>query len=434
MSAELIVLVDLPWQRPKDPKMSMGHASLVAALQARSNVDLKSVVIPANTPKQDANALAARILEHAAGASRVDIGIGVYVWNERLVRLLLAALRTKGFRGRIILGGPQISYSRQGLEVLHPEADVFVRGYGEEALCELVQHPGRLVEGVHFAGALDMCSHAAIAPASLPSPWLSGVDSPFQQQFVRWETQRGCPMRCSFCQHKEAGCLRHRALARDRILAEVDYLCAAGVSEVAVIDPIFNLAPHAVEVLERFAARGFQGRLSLQCWAERIDDRFLNAAEKLEATLELGLQTIHRREAEAVRRPVNLNRIAQALARVRRRGINHEVSIIFGLPEQTLDSFIDTVAWCLDMKVPVIKAFPLMLLRGTALDQERHRWDLVESDDSIPVVVQSNTFNRRQWGLMRRISLALQRTERAHPDLPELLELAGQLDPRREAA
>ncbi|PKN30889.1 MAG: B12-binding domain-containing radical SAM protein, partial [Deltaproteobacteria bacterium HGW-Deltaproteobacteria-20] len=153
--SRLIVLVDLPCQRPKDPKMSVGHASLVAALQARTNVDVKSVVIPANTPKQDANALAARILEHAAGASRVDIGIGVYVWNDHLVRRLLAALRTKGLTGRIILGGPQISYSGRGLEALYPEADVFVRGYGEDALCELVQHPGRVVEGVHLAGAPD---------------------------------------------------------------------------------------------------------------------------------------------------------------------------------------------------------------------------------------------------------------------------------------
>jgi radical SAM superfamily enzyme YgiQ (UPF0313 family) len=407
--------------------MSVGHASLVAALQARTNVDVKSVVIPANTPKQDANALAARILEHAAGASRVDIGIGVYVWNDHLVRRLLAALRTKGLTGRIILGGPQISYSGRGLEALYPEADVFVRGYGEDALCELVQHPGRVVEGVHLAGAPDMCSHAAIAPASLPSPWLSGVDSPFEQRFVRWDTQRGCPMRCSFCQHKEAGCLRDRALAQDRILAEIDYLCAAGVSEVAVIDPIFNLAPHAVEVLERFAVRGFQGRLSLQCWAPGIDDHFLNAAEKLNARLEFGLQTIHRREAEAVRRPVNLDRFARTLAGVRQRGIDHEVSIIFGLPEQTLDSFIDTVGWCLDMKVPVIRAFPLMLLRGTALDQERHRWNLVESDDVIPVVVQSSTFDRQQWEVMRRVSLALQRTEGANPNLHEVLALADRL-------
>ncbi|PKN31186.1 MAG: hypothetical protein CVU63_25255, partial [Deltaproteobacteria bacterium HGW-Deltaproteobacteria-20] len=162
-------------------------------------------------------------------------------------------------------------------------------------------------------------------------------------------------------------------------------------------------------------------------WAPGIDDHFLNAAEKLNARLEFGLQTIHRREAEAVRRPVNLDRFARTLAGVRQRGIDHEVSIIFGLPEQTLDSFIDTVGWCLDMKVPVIRAFPLMLLRGTALDQERHRWNLVESDDVIPVVVQSSTFDRQQWEVMRRVSLALQRTEGANPNLHEVLALADRL-------
>lgn len=424
MKVDRIVLVDIPRRRPKDPKMSVGHASLVAVLRARTSVDVKSVVIPANASKLDA---AGQILRRAAGETWADIGIGVYVWNERLIQEMLPALRAKGFTGRIILGGPQISYSGPGLETLYPDADVFVRGYGEDVLCELVQHPSTPIDGVHHAGAVDRCSRAAIDTAKLPSPWLSGVDSLSQHQYVRWETQRGCPMHCSFCQHREAGRLRHRAFARDRILAEVDDICAAGVLEVTVIDPIFNLAPHAVEVLERFAVRGFQGRLSLQCWAESIDDRFLDAAEKLNARLEFGLQTIHRQEAEAVRRPVNLDRFARTLAGVRQRGIDHEVSIIFGLPEQTLDSFIDTVGWCLEMKVPVIRAFPLMLLRGTALDQERHRWNLIESDESIPVVVQSNAFDRQQWEVMRRVSLALQRTEGANPNLQEVLTLADRL-------
>lgn len=39
----------------------------------------------------------------------VDIAVGAYVWAEEFLKALLALLRRRGFRDRIILGGPQIS-------------------------------------------------------------------------------------------------------------------------------------------------------------------------------------------------------------------------------------------------------------------------------------------------------------------------------------
>jgi hypothetical protein len=57
--------------------------------------------------------------------------------------------------------------------------------------------------------------------------------------------------------------------------------------------------------------------------------------------------------------------------------------------------------------VPTLNAFPLMLLRGTAMERDRARWGLVESDDDIPLVVQSNTFTRADWLAMREITEAL---------------------------
>ncbi|RDJ94133.1 hypothetical protein B4Q13_16875, partial [Lacticaseibacillus rhamnosus] len=64
----------------------------------------------------------------------------------------------------------------------------------------------------------------------------------------------------------------------------------------------------------------------------------LDAAAALDTCLEFGLQTIHEREGEAVLRRNHIGRVDDVLAGVRRRHIDHEVSLIFGLPEQTLAS------------------------------------------------------------------------------------------------
>lgn len=423
-----IVLVDLYWTRDKDPRVPLGHASLLASLRHVPGVTTQSIVVPVNLARVDPDQLAERVLAAAAGPpDAVDVAIGAYVWAEEILKELLAILRRRGFRGRIILGGPQISYSGPGLERLYPEADVFVRGYGETALTSLAQAPGRpSIVGVHHAGDEGPCSQTTVDLDAIPSPWLTGVVPIEGQRFIRWETQRGCPYRCTFCQHREPGArLVRRQLARTRILDEIALFCRHDVREIAVLDAIFNIGSGATDILHAFAEGGFRGRVSPQCRAEFVTPDFLDAAARLDTRLEFGLQTIHAAEGAAIDRRNQIEKVDQALAEVRRRAIPHEVSLIFGLPEQTLDSFLASVRWCLERRVPVIKAFPLMLLRGTPLERARHRWSLRERGVSMPVVVASNSFDEDDWAQMARISEALAETEGVHPaDVEELLRLA----------
>ncbi|TVR00904.1 MAG: radical SAM protein [Deltaproteobacteria bacterium] len=429
-----LVLVEFFWTRDKDPRIPLGHASLLTAVRERGRVEVRSLPIAVNSDEGEASAVTTRILRETAGLPHhtVDIAFGAYVWGETLLRDVLRRLRDAGFAGRVILGGPQISYHGGGLESLYPEADVFIRGYGEEALATLVESAqSRSIPGVHHAGEVDLVLQAAVELESLPSPWLTGTIPLGNQAFIRWETQRGCPFRCAFCQHREPGAqFRRRLLGLPRILKEVDLFCESGVRDIAVLDPIFNLAPHATEVLERFVERGYTGRLSLQCRAEGTRDDFLDAAARLNTRLEYGLQTIHRAEMVAIRRPNNMPQVDDTLARVRARGLQHEVSLIFGLPHQTLASFEQSIAWCLERQVPVLKAFPLMLLRGTALERDRDRWNIVAGGGPMAYAIASDSFTPEDWAAMARLSEALRVTEGRHPHtIEELRSLARTLEP-----
>jgi radical SAM superfamily enzyme YgiQ (UPF0313 family) len=57
------------------------------------------------------------------------------------------------------------------------------------------------IEGVKYAGEPFFGKSANVNLEALPSVYLENIIKP--QRFIRWETQRGCPFRCSFCQHKE---------------------------------------------------------------------------------------------------------------------------------------------------------------------------------------------------------------------------------------
>jgi radical SAM superfamily enzyme YgiQ (UPF0313 family) len=423
-----IVLVDLFWTRDKDPRVPLGHAALLSALRSEAVVDVRSVVIPVNS-KGRPRPVATRILRAARGLpdARVDIAIGAYIWNEGIVQRLLPRLRSRGFGGRIILGGPQVSYVESGLEALYPQADVFIRGHAETALHAVALTSKRVdVPGVHYAGQADLARQASAGLDSLSSPLLDGTIGLQGQRFLRWETRRGCQFRCSFCQHRQKDAqVKLAAFPAARIDREIDLICRSDVDDLAVLDPVFNTDDaHAVRVLRRFAQNGFRGRISLQCRAEFVSDDFLDAAKQLDVCLEFGLQTVHRNEQLAIDRPNNLTRVEEALAKVREREIDHEVSLIFGLPEQTLDSFKESVRWCLERQVPVIKAFPLLLLRGTRLDVERDRWAMKAGGDTMPVVLSSSSFTRQERDAMEAISQALSDTEGAHPPLDALLDMA----------
>jgi len=430
---KVVILVEMPWGRDKDPRVPLGHASILATLKMNQDIECYSVVRPINDDDFEVSELFLdifQLIEKNEGA-KIDIAIGVYVWAEEAIQQLLRMIRYAGFDGRIILGGPQISYSYPGLEEYYPEADIFVRGYGEMAVYALAGSVERVeLSGIHYSGEEDLNLQTMVDLQLLPSPWLTGVIELENQPFIRWETQRGCPFKCGFCQHKEAGArLINREFASNRVMKEIDLFCDKKVVDIAVLDPIFNSSPLSTSILQRFLENGYKGRLSLQCRAEMINDEFIEVASELNVCLEFGLQTIHRNEGNAVNRSNNIRKVGEVFSQVSKQEIEYEVSLIYGLPEQTLESFQESIEWCLERSVPTVKAFPLMLLRGTEVEQNREQWGLVESEGSMPVVMQSDSFTYDEWCQMAKLSEALSQTEGCHPEsLQELKEIARGLE------
>lgn len=208
-------LAGLDWTRPKDPPFSLGAASIAAQLQA-AHLPHRLASFAINAPRFDAESVVEWACADAGGDTCVCLG--AFVWAEQELRAVLRGLRAAGFPGTIVLGGPQVTYtsphSAQTLESLYPEADLFVRGYGEPALLQLATEADlwgegaglearRRAAGVHLAGRCDSGAMAQVALQELESPLLSGLLPP--QCFLRWELQRGCPYRCAFCQHRCLG-------------------------------------------------------------------------------------------------------------------------------------------------------------------------------------------------------------------------------------
>jgi len=112
-----------------------------------------------------------------------------------------------------------------------------------------------------------------------------------------------------------------------------------------------------------------------------------------------------------------MKKINAVFKETKARGIETEASLIFGLPNQTLQSFQHSIDFCKEHEVTRIYAFPLMLLRGTPLYDKKEEYNLVESSDlqinnsrvqeNIPHVIASDSFTYDDWQQMASLAAGL---------------------------
>ena len=143
------------------------------------------------------------------------VGFSLYSWNEQLSLAIAKALKEKNKKIKIIFGGPQVDSdnSKEFLET-NKFIDFVVNGEGEKVFLNLIESLDKKdfsnVEGISF---LNNSGDFVMNPKpkrigyldDIPSPYLSGVFDdlinkyPDDEWLILWETNRGCPFKCTFC-------------------------------------------------------------------------------------------------------------------------------------------------------------------------------------------------------------------------------------------
>ncbi len=104
--------------------------------------------------------------------------------------------------------------------------------------------------------------------------------------------------------------------------------------------------------------------------------------------VELGLQTIHERTAEYIRRGYDLSAYDRAVSALRKRNIEVITHMIIGLPGESVDDMLATVRYICASGATGIKLQLLHVLKGTDLETEyiAGRVDVLSEDDYIDIL------------------------------------------------
>jgi radical SAM superfamily enzyme YgiQ (UPF0313 family) len=336
------------------------------------------------------------------------IAISAYIWNEYFLNDFIKYLRKLGFRGKIILGGYQITYSDQKtLPIQYPDTQIFVSGYAEQSLKEIFTAIETIDDPLFYNSTVDF--------SLIPSAYLtSEIVVPTNTSMLRLETKRGCPYRCSFCAHRDLTQNKVFKHPLEKVFKEVAFINDKKVKRVNILDPIFNAGKEHLEIMREINRINTTTTYTLQSRFENIrglaGTEFLDLCEAGNYHLEFGLQTTDMTESENINRRNNLQQIGEAITKLKEQEISYEVSLIYGLPGQTVDSFKRSIDFIESRGCKTIKAYPLMLLRGTELFHEKQKWGIKEEatgEFNIPVVTSSNTFTRNEWEQMDHIAKSL---------------------------
>ena len=132
-------------------------------------------------------------------------------------------------------------------------------------------------------------------------------------------------------------------------------------------------------------------------------------------TIELGLQTIHKKTSILINRCHSLECFVSMVNKLRERNINVVVHIINGLPGETKEDMIETVKYLNKLDIQGIKIHMLSVLKNTPLEEyyRKNKFDILTKEEYIDIVVSQLEYLREEI-VINRIT--------GDPDIKDLIE------------
>jgi radical SAM superfamily enzyme YgiQ (UPF0313 family) len=304
---------------------------------------------------------AGQAIEHLLDA---DIaGFSTYVWNHRIS--LEVARRLKARRPDILIafGGPQVPDKPEAYLRAHPFIDVAIHNEGEKTFVALLDRfPGRDwsdLPGVSFIAPDGRYVRNPNGPrirdlSEVPSPFLGGAFDPLmaanpnEAWIGLWETNRGCPFQCTFCDWGSAIAAKVNQFEIDRLKSEVEWFAARKIEFVFCCDANFGILKRDVEIAEYVAEvkrrSGYPRALSVQNTKNATDRAYLTQKILSDAGLNKGvalsMQSLDATTLANIKRDnISLETYMELQRRFRHDKVETYSDLILGLPGETYESF-----------------------------------------------------------------------------------------------
>lgn len=298
------------------------------------------------------------------------VGFSLYCWNKNLSREIARKLKEKKPDIIIVAGGPEVPDRVESFLRQNPFIDIACHNEGEQAFVHILEksflyreyrgeipsisfidYDGRL----HQTKWLERMRNLDI----MPSPYISGTfdalmaANPNENWLGLWETNRGCPFSCTFCDWGSNTKSKVMRFDIETLYKELEWFAEHKIEFIYCCDANFGIFPRDVDIARKAAEvkakYGYPHALSVQN-AKNAEERIFQAQKILaDAGLNKGVTLAFQSQDPEVLKAIERDNISlEDFRKLQKRftaaGVDTYSDMIIALPKETYGSFANGIA------------------------------------------------------------------------------------------
>ena len=323
------------------------------------------------------------------------LAASLYVWNEQNTLTICEHYKKYNPNGIVVLGGPSVPNGRkqfrrrrtreltdqernslrlrftEDYHSKYPFIDYMVHGEGERVFSKLLDSIYENSKELHFLESVSCIKNGEFFFNPLmprmtdseleicPSPFLNGLfdemvhTNPGKQWIVMYESDRGCPYQCTYCDWGGATEDKVSKFPMERIYQEIMWMGENKIPYVFLCNANFGILQRDVQIAKYFALckskfghlEGVSTQNAKNPKPHTLEAlRVLDAAGLNKATV-MSQQSLNTDTLKAVRRDnMQLDEYDDIQRKLRRQGISTMTDLIFPMPHETYDSLRDSIS------------------------------------------------------------------------------------------
>ena len=313
------------------------------------------------------------------------LGFACYIWNIEMTLHVVDMVKAVRPDIKIVLGGPEVSFTADELLERCPNIDYIVQGEGEEAFHALVTalHLGNdgldpVIPGVRGRRNDSILGSAEAVEvrdlSTIPFPYTEEDMEDLEHKIIYYESSRGCPFSCQYCLSGNKNTVRF--FPQERTLEELQWFIDHGVKQVKFVDRTFNCAPHHHRPLMEFMRdsdtdMNFHLEMEPELMTE-WETNILCETPPGRIQIEVGVQSTHKKTLDAINRYNDWPYIQKSIRPIIQAGRTHvHMDLIVGLPHEDFKRFGQSFNDLFSLQPHALQIGFLKLLKGSGVRRMR---------------------------------------------------------------
>ena len=385
-------------------------SSLVAYIKSRENLGN-------NFKFEKAFVLRENVDEYIKKCVDTDVLLcSCYVWNWEITNFLAKEVKKLNPNCLIIFGGAQVPDFSKDFFKQHPYADIIVHGEGEivleEILTEFLNNKDySKIKGLETKDFRTPPQERINNLDDLPSAYLTNtvwelVDKIDGIRWIAgWETNRGCPYACTFCDWGSATFTKVRKWEESKIFKEIEWFAKNQIPYIDCCDANFGIFQERdfriAEKLKDVALKTHYPERVRPAWAKNSSEKIIPIAKQLQeggilGAVTLAVQSLDTNTLNIIKRAnIKFDAFSELTETFRNNNIPTYTELIMGLPGETLDTFKDGLENIAQTKIDTVFIYNCTILPNAPMNVPEYKEKYkIQSVLSPIMLVHSSIHNR----------------------------------------